>query len=150
MIFDRISNIQLYRGMNKNLDAAIDFIAGNDLKALPTGRTVINGEDAYVNVADNITVQPSNTFETHGKYADIHIMLSGSEKYGVCQNGLSVKQAFDPEKDIALFNGKTDVEVVLTDENFVISFPEEAHAPGLSVSAENMNVRKAVFKVRVK
>jgi YhcH/YjgK/YiaL family protein len=144
-----IQNIQLYKGMNRNLDTAIDFLVSNGIKNLSTGRTEIDGDDVYVNVSDNITVQSNNAFEAHGKYADIHLVISGSEKYAVCQNGLSVKQAFDPEKDVALYNGNADVEVVLTADNFVICLPEEAHAPGLSITAENKNVRKAVFKVRV-
>lgn len=35
MIYDKLVNIGRYKGMNRNLDTAIDYILQNDLSALP-------------------------------------------------------------------------------------------------------------------
>lgn len=43
MIYDKLENIERYRGMSVWLDQAIDFLTGTDLAALPLGRTEING-----------------------------------------------------------------------------------------------------------
>ena len=52
MIYDKLSNLGLYKGMNPNLDTAIDYILSHDLNELPLGKTVVDGDNVYVNVMD--------------------------------------------------------------------------------------------------
>ena len=44
MIYDLLTNIGNYRGMNRNLDKAIDYLMASDINTLPLGKTVIDGE----------------------------------------------------------------------------------------------------------
>ena len=48
MITDTLANLARYRGLHKNLDTAIDWLASHDVSALPNGRTVIDGEAVFV------------------------------------------------------------------------------------------------------
>lgn len=44
MIFDKISNLYLYKGMHPNLDIIIDYIANHSLSKLNDGKTIINDD----------------------------------------------------------------------------------------------------------
>lgn len=52
MIYDKLENIGRYKGMNKHLDTAIDYILHNDLSSLPSGRTELDGDNVYINVME--------------------------------------------------------------------------------------------------
>ena len=54
MITDSILRLGQYRGLYKNLDTAIDFLAGCNLNELPDGTTQIDGSRVFVNVMDII------------------------------------------------------------------------------------------------
>lgn len=65
MIFDKIANIGRYKGINKNLDTAIDYIRNNDLSSLPMGRTELDGE-VYINVMEaNAAPLETKCYEIH-------------------------------------------------------------------------------------
>ena len=49
MIIGKLKNISRYKGISKNIDTAIDYILNNDLLALPKGKTIIDGDNVYVN-----------------------------------------------------------------------------------------------------
>ena len=55
MIFDKIANAGLYKGMHPNMDKAIDFMMTADLHALPLGRTVIDGDRVFINKMEATT-----------------------------------------------------------------------------------------------
>ena len=149
MIIDLRKNSIHYKGMNKNLDTAINFIANTRLDHLPAGKTVIDGENVFVNVGTAFTTQIEDcNFETHSKYLDIHMVIIGFERFAVCQQELTLLQPYDDEKDLALFSGEITAEAILNDKNFIICLTEEAHLPGLSSTLENQSVKKAVFKVK--
>lgn len=48
MICDTLEHLGRYRGLHKNLDTALDFLARQDLSALPMGTTPVDGEEVYV------------------------------------------------------------------------------------------------------
>ena len=47
MIFDRLCNLDRYRGISPNIDRGIDFLQAADLTALPLGRVEIVGDEVY-------------------------------------------------------------------------------------------------------
>ena len=69
MIYDKLENIGRYKGMNKHLDTAIDYILHNDLSSLPSGRTELDGDNVYINVME-AAAGPLETrkYEIHKKY----------------------------------------------------------------------------------
>ena len=52
MIFCKLDRLGRYCGLSPHLDAAIRFLEEQDLRALPMGRTAIDGENVYVNRFD--------------------------------------------------------------------------------------------------
>ena len=80
MITDILENLEQYRGLHKNMDTVIDFLKKCDLTALPDGKTVIDGERAFVNVMEaDLREAEGAEYEYHKRYADLQIDISGSE-----------------------------------------------------------------------
>ena len=59
MIFDKIKNIDLYRGLYPNLDIAIDYIKKGEYVNLPVGKHEIVGKDVFVSVIEGMSLSVS-------------------------------------------------------------------------------------------
>lgn len=149
MIFDKLSNIKNYLGMNSNLDTAINYILEHDLNTLPMGKTELKGNQVYINVMEAQASPGDNrSYEIHKNYMDIQIDLEGVE---LIQTGDSAAM------NIADYNTETDFGTVICENladciigpgNFIICTAGEPHKPGCSVS-ENTFLKKCVFKVHI-
>lgn len=143
MIVDHLRNIQRYACLGENYAKAAEFLMNTDLNALPLGKTVIDGERVFANLADNYLDREVMTWEAHQKYTDIQLILRGKERfawadrasYGPLQGDF---QACYPEDEPLSF--------ALEEGWFVIFLPGEPHSPGNPVNAPG-NCLKLVVKV---
>lgn len=127
---------------------ALEFIKNTDLNTLPLGKTIIDGDNLFVNVVDSV-LKPSSEakFEAHNQYIDIQIPLSAPESYGVksrreCQHPIG---EFNEADDYILFEDEiTTIETRQPGEMIVFT-PEDAHAPLIGEGP----IHKAIFKVKV-
>ena len=147
MIYDKLKHLSLYKGMSGNLDTAIDYLIHTDITALPIGRTVVSGEDVFINVMDaQLKNCDEAAFEAHRKYADLQISLSGGEKIGwlpLCKLPEIAEQDNNPLfRD---FHGHADVMLPLEPDRFVILFPQDGHAPCIGEGISH----KLVVKIKV-
>ena len=148
MIFDKITNIDRYRGLHPNLDLAISYIFDHAGK-LPE-RVDISGSDVYANTFSYVTVPDNESFfEAHEAYADIQIMLSGKERVAVSNVSVLKVDENHPEKDFWVLSGAEEVSIILSPETFLIVLPRDAHKLKMQLDAPSP-VTKSVFKVRVK
>ena len=91
MIVDSFDYIACYKGLHPNLDKAIDWLNSHTLDALENGKTIIDGENVFVNVMDaDLRDADGAAFEYHRRYADLQIDLTGSVPRA------AVKQGSDP------------------------------------------------------
>ena len=149
MIYDKLANIGLYKGMNPNLDTAIDFITSNDLNALPLGKTVIDGTNVYINVMDaKASPVEERAYEVHKNYMDIQIDLAGVERIDTGDYTEMELGEYNEEKDVAKATAKDLAECLIGPGNFIICMAGEPHKPNIAVS-ENTVLKKAVVKVHV-
>lgn len=149
MIFDKLTNLTLYKGLFPNLDIAIDYIAGNDLSALALGRHDISGDDVYVSVMEIDGKDPVTTpFEIHKRYLDIHIDLTGTELIETGNMGHVTEEPFDDHKDFGLVSCPLSVQSHMTPEDFYICMLNEPHKPACADGKSSL-IRKCVFKVFV-
>ena len=150
MIIGKLKDLKRYKGLNQNLDTAIDFISTHDLSTLPLGKTEIKGDDVFINRFDYYAEEISNTLlEGHEQYLDIHIVLSGCEYLGYAdKSDLTVKTEYNKETDFVEFKGETLINYPCYSETFVIVFPEDIHMPKLKINDEL--VQKSVCKVKLK
>ena len=150
MIYDKLENIGMYVGSDSDIARAVDFA-----KAFTDGdgRYHIDGEKMYANV-ETYQTGPENDklFESHRKYIDVQIMLSGSEMHGVIplnEENLTVLKPYDQEKDLVFYGTICDYSrVILATGEFVIYFPQDCHKPGCQLNNAS-TVRKMVVKIAI-
>ena len=140
MIVDSFDYIACYKGLHPNLDKAIDWLNSHTLDALENGKTIIDGENVFVNVMDaDLRDANGAAFEYHRRYADLQIDITGGEGWGYTN---------EPGEEV----GKYAVDCGFQDSASVVSgalfFPTELHKPGL-VQDGCANVRKAVVKIKM-
>ena len=135
---------------NPYLKRAFEFLRNADLAKLPNGRTVIDGENIYINV-NAAELSPFETFgkcEAHRRYIDIQLPINGKETLGVCTlTDQELKLPFDEEKDIVFFEAPAEPIEVEVGEYVVFYPPTAGHRPNCTLETPPTGYRKAVVKV---
>lgn len=151
MIYAELKNIKTYKGVNKNLDKAIDFIAEKKYLDRNSGKNIVEGDTIYFNCPEKPMTRENTGLELeyHKKYADIHIVLEGEEAiaYSPFEDCVETK-SFNFEDDYALMKGKTQTELIMNTKNFLILFPGEPHLALLKVGTPK-EIKKIIFKVEI-
>lgn len=149
MIIDTLANASKYTSLHPLFAKAFDFLNQNDIANLPDGVSEISeGLKLIVNTGIGKTAEASLAkFECHDKNIDIQVCVKGLETFGwkprekcVTPNG-----EYNPEKDIRFFNETPDMYFQLTDNQFVIFYPNDVHAPMIGEG----EIKKIVIKVKI-
>ena len=149
MVVDSFDYIMKYKGLHPNLDTAIDWLNSHTLDALENGKTIIDGENIFVNVMDaDLREAEGATFEYHLRYADLQIDLTGREHWGWASAGKDAG-AFDEAADCGFKSGPEHTGGTLGEGRFAIFFPGELHKPSCK-TPDCEHVRKAVVKILMK
>lgn len=146
VIFDHISNLGIYAKGDKKLEVVADFLKKYPMESLADGRHEL-GMGIYVNVGSNV-VFGEGKFEVHRRYADIQLVIDGSERMewehlDDLQNATEYSEA----KDIQFFAQciVAPIELNVYKGNFALFYPQDGHKPGLRLNHDSC--RKAVFKI---
>ncbi|MGI5976745.1 MAG: YhcH/YjgK/YiaL family protein [Candidatus Limivicinus sp.] len=149
MIYDEISNLRRYLGIHKNLDTAIQFLLSCEPEKISCGRSVIDGDNVFINRFGYETVPEEETsYEMHRDYADIHIIVRGEEIIDVAAPGCPERQNCDSAGEVSGFRGKAESSCHMSRDKFLIVFPFEAHMSKVRCG-ESVRVEKAVLKVKM-
>lgn len=146
MILDSLKNLGSYEALSPNFAKAIEFILKSDLSALPLGRNEICGDLVYANVME---AQPKSKeearLEIHRKYIDIQIPISGNELMGYTPLAELPAPDYVESDDAALYPAGIAARDYFNVKNdqFVIFFPQDGHAPAITPVA----LKKVVVKV---
>ena len=121
MIFGRKEDLNLYRGISKNLAKGIDFLLNFDTSK-PEGKYEIDGDKVYALVTSGKTkLAEEPIFEAHRKYIDLQYILSGEEDTGYAPvSDCIVTGPYDENGDYLLIKGEGS-EVRTTAGNFYIA-----------------------------
>ncbi len=134
------------------LGAAVAFLRGRDLAALPEGRVEIDGDRVYALVQGYETLAVDEPrFEWHRRFIDLQLVESGAEVIGWAPAALiTVTEAYDRERDVGfgVVGRGLWTPLRLTAGQLAVLWPEDAHAPRLAAGAPT-RVRKIVVKVAV-
>ena len=146
MIKDKVKYGALYEGVNPGFPAAFAFLREALAEPKPVGRYELGGGVfALVQSYDTKKAEDCK-IEAHRKYIDIQCVLKGRELFGVADlGGETLYEDKFEEKDVAFYHGEVDL-LTLTDGDFVIVFPEDAHRPQ---QGDGSHVEKVVVKVPV-
>lgn len=149
MIYDKIDNIELYKGLSEDIYLGLEFLK----KVTPDIENGVHELSPRVKavVSEYKTKEIiENGFESHKKYIDIQYLLKGSEK--VCClpiEQLQESKNYSEENDAAFYTANTNpVEITLGNSYFAIFYPQDGHMPGLAYKA-NEDVKKVVVKLSI-
>ena len=148
MIIDSVKSFERYTTLHASFGKVLEFIKKNDLHSLAEGKHVIEENNIWCTVSSQTAKELQDApLEVHDSFIDIHIVLEGNEIIGFRDRakcmGMDVK--YDETADIAYLNEKPEAYISYGDDNFVICFPQDCHAPLIGTGT----IKKAVFKVRL-
>jgi len=150
MITDSISNHALYN-FGPLWDAAFEFIK-TLTPEMVEGKVILQGDDLFAGVdCYNTKSRDIAKLETHQKYVDIQLLLSGSECLEIFPKaGLTVSEPYDSQKDAEFYQvpEKNQTKITLEPGQFIVFFPEDAHMPCLRTGDSPQPVKKVVIKLR--
>ena len=149
MIIDTLDNLGKYVALNPLFADVVEFLKSHDLQTMEAGKYPIKDKDLFLNLTvAKGRAKEAATLETHIDMIDIQIPLSCSETFGYTPFGDLPAFEYNAEKDITKY-GTTLAQtyVTLKPSQMAIFFPQDGHAPCIS---ENEEIKKAIFKVKVK
>lgn len=114
---------------------------------MDNGRYVVDGDDIIMTISEcDLRTIDEAPLEAHNEYIDIQIVMYGNETYGVADRNVckNSKGGYDIKRDIEFYDDNFYNIIKLAIADFVIFFPEDAHAPLIG----HGKVKKAIFKIK--
>ena len=124
------------------------YVRMHDLLHTPCGRIELDGDRLFINnVNPQCVTAAEQVLEVHRRYLDVHILLEGEETIGWSPLAelKEEKQAYDAEADCALYTDRPFTYVTLRPGQWLMAWPEDAHAPVIGQG----KIRKLIAKVRI-
>ena len=134
-----------------NWEKALAWLKGDSWKDMPIGKTEIDDGRLYV-LRSSFTGKMRNEclYESHRLYADVHLVIKGSEALLVCQrDGLKIVEPYSGENDAELLEGAPEHihRIILGFPMAVVLFPWDVHMPSVAPDDRPGEVEKIVLKV---
>ncbi|MBE6630012.1 MAG: DUF386 domain-containing protein [Ruminococcaceae bacterium] len=152
MILDKLENVSRYAAINAGIVKAVKAAETLHAATYQTGRMDVEGDDVYLNCAEYDTHEMTGALtEAHRAYLDVMVMIDGCETVYVKRTDAlqNVTRPYDPNIDALLADTDADCCAVrLVKGDFLVLFPEDAHAPGCHADAP-CHVKKAIGKVKI-
>ena len=148
MIIDTIENLSKYVGVNPLFADVVEFMKNNDLATMEAGKYPIKDKDLFVNITTAKGKAPDEAvLETHVRMIDIQIPLDAPETFGYTPLCRLPEAEYNDEKDITKYGDLMAESFIDCQPGmFAIFFPQDGHAPCISMAPE---IKKAIFKVKV-
>ena len=151
MIIGKLKDFKSIDFNHPNIKKAFEFIETHNLLELKEGKTVIDGDNVWVNRSSYIGKDISECkLENHNLYLDLQLVIKGKEGFGYVDSsreGLIASTPYDEVKDKTNFKGPLDGIITLHDEQFALVWPNDVHMPLIKVNDEI--IEKAVFKIKI-
>lgn len=149
MVYDKIDNIETYKGLSGDIYEGLKFLK-NASPDLACGVHEINPRvKAIVSEYETKAVN-ENGYEAHKKFIDIQYLLKGTEK-NCCLPIEKLKETkhYKDDIDAAFYDAEVlTQELLLGDGYFAIYWPQDGHMPCLCVNRTD-KVKKVVIKITV-
>lgn len=153
MVIDQLEHLEQYASLHPRFPAAFAFLRRLLQENAPDGRHVLAGtdipEEIFINLGTgDVTPQETARAESHKKYIDVQVVLSGEELMYIPTRTPAVTEE-STEKDFLLYAPvplSDCTRLVVPAGSFAIFFANELHAP--CHAPEPRSVRKAVVKVK--
>ena len=148
MIIIPIEKLSEYASLHPGFACAAEYAATHDLRALPVGRTDVNGDEVFIKVMEGVPGNSAKVWEAHEKYVDVQLILSGRETMGCGLRGDLGE--LNEQKDLYKGFPAEGFEVTLSAGEAAIFLPGEPHAPDIPPETPAEPRKKAVIKIRMR
>ncbi len=152
MIYDTISYAKRYGGLQPGIDRVLEEVTAYTPDNYPGGRINLEGDQIYLNLAEYDTHSIAEGMaEAHREYIDVMYMVEGTEVIYVkpVDRLRHVTKEYDPAIEALLADIDEDCcEIRLEKGDFIILFPEDAHAPACHADGQ-VHVKKIIGKVKI-
>ncbi|MFH1798047.1 MAG: YhcH/YjgK/YiaL family protein [Candidatus Omnitrophota bacterium] len=154
-VYGKLEDILKQNIFNGKIKSGLEYLAGmnkNFLFDKPEGyieRVEISGQDVYAShqVYKTKLVKEAR-FEVHREYIDLQYVWAGRELITITgMDNLTVPSPYDKQKDIQFFEYFAAASLVMKEGMLAVFYPQDAHAPGISLKQRQL-VRKTVVKVK--
>lgn len=146
-----ISNRSSDNEIKHRVESAVKYLKGLKVSEADAGKVVDVNDNFYYSIQSYYT-RPTEEckLESHRKYIDIQIMISGEESMDLVDvSRLSLKEEYDEAKDVMFWNISTRMsKTTLIEGDYIVLYPETAHR-GAQNLVESKHVLKIVGKVRI-
>ena len=152
MVFDNLSNCNLYFGMHPRFQDAFDFIKKAIAENLQAGKYEIDGKELWASVQEYTSKLESEAkAEAHKNYIDIQFIVSGTEVIeGFDISYATPKSEYNDVKDVMFYEDFANAgKGILNANEYGIFFPHDVHKPGMCLNGNQDAVKKIVVKVKV-
>jgi len=150
MIYDKIKNIELYKGLSDDIYAGLKYLKEMSPDIAPGTYEVNPRVKAIVSEYTTKTIN-ENGYEAHQKNIDIQYLLKGTEKIACLPvDELQETQPYNPDTDAAFYesNLRPSTSDLRPLTSFALFFPQDAHMPQLCIDTPE-EVKKVVIKVKI-
>lgn len=150
MIIDTLARAHLYAALHEGISRAFHYLQHTDLKALPVGKHLIDGDKLFAIVQEYDTMDAANEkMESHRRYIDVQYVITGRELVGHCMlAGQQISKEYSEEEDYMLYADAPEFFTRFDEGTFMVFFPTDPHMPCISTGAAG-RVKKIVVKVSV-
>jgi len=150
MIKGKFCKLDKYTDLPMDIQMGLRWLSKNNLKEIELGKHIIDGKNLFVNIQEYQTKTDAK-YEAHKKYVDIQCVIKGEEVVGVTEKeNCTTIIPYDEEKDIEFMDINTKEKYqTLSEGEFIILYPEDAHKPSMAIDGKPEFVKKAVVKVRI-
>ena len=161
MIYDKIENIELYKGLSDDIYAGLKYLKEMSPDIAPGTYEINPRVKAIVSEYTTKTIN-EHGYEAHQKNIDIQYLLKGTEKIACLPvDELQETQPYNPDTDAAFYEASSgpsifnsqfsifnSIIVLRPSTSFALFFPHDAHMPQLCTDAPE-EVKKVVIKVKI-
>lgn len=149
MVFGNINNLNEFSFLKPEILKCFEYLQNHDLISYENGSYKIEGESLFVNIVEYETTVPEKRFwEAHRKYLDLHLMLRGTEQIDINFIQNMEQKEFVEKDDFLPLDGNLNSSVILSDGDFLICYPNDAHRTAIAVGSSN-KIKKAIFKIQI-
>ena len=149
MIVDSLKSFEKYITLHKSFDKVYEFLKSKTLNTLEEGNHIIEKGNIWCEITSypQREINDSPRLEVHDSFIDIYVVLQGIEIMGFSDRAKCSGEGveYNENSDVAYLNEFPEVYINYSEGNFVICFPQDAHAPLLG----DEPVKLALIKVRV-
>lgn len=144
MILGDINNMSAFTD-NQHIAKALAWLKENHNQRFPKSTIEID-EHIRVN-CEEVAMMPQQMLEAHRRHIDIHVPQSEEETFGwsPINNLKNCINPYEQDRDVEFFGDEPQCHITVRPGQFIIFFPEDAHAPNIGIG----NHRKLCIKIAI-